>query len=604
MKSKLVQRLLTLALAFVIGVGVMVTPSLAAEGHVNEIQGDNPSGGRIVVTLYNQTAGNIGTGAEITGVLSNPVEGVTINTLRIGSVVELTTTDGGVESRQIAYGLDSEICSILELTAENSIFSQTEDGKTTLYFAPDAVQRALNTKNNTESGSAAIETYLKENEETIAKVTGNGLNGTTKGVADFQNLRYGLYLMGRSELTTGITPDLAPFLVSVPMYVENGTDGAWQSTVYAYPKVRISPITFSKTTDLAADDRYVSSGDTIHFTLNAVLESTSGDAADDFTSFAISDTSTGNVWDIDTDHLVVKLGLNALTPVDDYTVTDTESGFIIELTKTSVTGGLAELNQNLHNSRQTITVEYSADVSAQASFTSQLINTAVLSYQDGSMPAPDSSIQDVVTLYTYGVNLNKTLSDGKAVTPNTISFELYTTYNNSVLGGAVPIQSANGGYCVAASGTQPENYTMYVDSNGTLKFWGLEPGTYYLKETATMSGYNQLTAPIAIVISDSNSDGRAEATVNGTATTVTDGMVSLSVVNTRKGSGGSDSDDSEDPRPSKPHDESDSTAQTGGFDLTQTGGGSTIVLTAVGLGLLCVGVILLIIYRRSDQKKS
>lgn len=84
MKSKLVQRLLTLALAFVIGVGVMVTPSLAAEGHVNEIQGDNPSGGRIVVTLYNQTAGNIGTGAEITGGLSNPVEGVTINTLRIG----------------------------------------------------------------------------------------------------------------------------------------------------------------------------------------------------------------------------------------------------------------------------------------------------------------------------------------------------------------------------------------------------------------------------------------------------------------------------------------------------------------------------------------
>ena len=116
-----------------------------------------------------------------------------------------------------------------------------------------------------------------------------------------------------------------------------------------------------------------------------------------------------------------------------------------------------------------------------------------------------------------------------------------------------------------------------MDTNGKLNLYGLEPGTYYLKETATMDGYTLLAQPITIVIADVDHDGTATATVNGANAQVPDGVVSLTVENTRN---------------------------TAGFTLPQTGGAGTLMVTAIGLGLLCVGVILLVVYRRKGQKNS
>lgn len=584
MKLTIVKRLLATALTLAMTAGVLGTSVMAA-GTVNEVKEKTGENGSIVVTVYDQNPEAAGTGAQISG-LSNPVDGVGINALRIGSVVELTSTDNGTVSTQVAFGLTETYTQLLGLNAESAIASQ----EGTFYFAPTAVQHALSTANentSTDDGAvtqATIETYLDNNGATN-RVTG------ADGVATFDNLDYGLYLLAKSALPSDATTDLVPFLVSVPMYVESESGGDWTSTVYAYPKVRTADITISKTVDdqdsttYANGDIYVNAGQTLKYTVTTTIPAaaTGNGSANEFTSFVITDTNTGSTLDIDQSTVKVMLDGTPLTLTEDYTVVypgsqEGSSVLTITLTDTATTGGLAELNKDL-SSQQTITLTYDATVATDVPFSTELTNTAKATYQRSGMTAVADTDTAAVNLYTYGIDLTKTLSDSGDIDENTISFELYKTNDGETLSDPVPVKSGNGGYWVAKSVTEPNTntYTMYVGANSKLNLYGLEPGTYYLSETATMDGYTRLDAPITIVIADGDSDGAATATVNEADARVTDGVVYLSVENTKNQLG---------------------------FTLPQTGGTGTLVVTAIGLGMLCAGVILLVVYRRKGQADS
>ena len=586
MKLTIVKRLLATALTLAMTAGVLGTSVMAA-GTVNEVKEKTGENGSIVVTVYDQTPGAAGTGAQISG-LSNPVDGVGINALRIGSVVGLTSTDNGTVSTQVAFGLTDTYANLLGLATNSAIASQGG----TFYFAPTAVQRALSTANentSTEENAvtqATIEAYLDNPDHGAT----NSVTGTD-GVATFDNLDYGLYLLVKSALPSDATTDLVPFLVSVPMYVESESGADWTSTVYAYPKVRTADITISKTVDdqdTAAyedGDIYVNAGQTLKYTVTTTIPAatTGNGSANEFTSFVITDTNAGNTLDIDQSTVKVMLDGTPLTLTEDYTVVypgsqEGNSVLTITLTDTATTGGLAELNKDL-SSQQTITLTYDATVATDVPFSTELTNTAKATYQRSGMTAVADTDTATVELYTYGIDLTKTLSDSGAIDENTISFELYKTNDGGTLSDPVPVESGNGGYWVAKSATEPDTntYTMYVGANGKLNLYGLEPGTYYLSETATMDGYTRLDAPITIVIADGDSDGAATAKVNEADARVTDGVVYLSVENTKNQLG---------------------------FTLPQTGGTGTLVVTAIGLGMLCAGVILLVVYRRKGQADS
>lgn len=566
MKFTLAKRLLTAGLTLALSVGLLGTSALAA-GTVNSVTEKTGRDGRIVVTVYDQDPGSAGTGEE-TPMSGEPVEGVGINALRIGSVVELTSTDNGIVSTQVAFGLEETFANLLGLDTTSAIASQGS----TYYFAPTTVQTALG-----NATQATIEDYLDDDQNGATnKVTG------ADGVATFDKLTYGLYLLAKSALPADATTDLLPFLVSVPMYVND----AWESTVYAYPKVRTDDITISKTADdqdgiAYPDDIHVNAGQTLKYTVTtAIPAAASGNGnANGFTSFVITDTNTGSSLDIDLSTVKVKLGETVLTPTEDYTVTYSDvqgnSVLTIALTDTATTGGLAELNKNL-STQQTITVTYNATVATDVDFSTKLTNTAKATYQREGMATSADTEEVTVDLYTYGIDLTKTLSDSGTITENSISFELYKT---NASGDPVPVKSGTGGYWQAASAATPETntYTMYVGTDGKLNLYGLEPGTYYLKETATMSGYTLLTEPITIVISDDDKDGTATATVNGANAQVTNGVIYLSVENTKNDMG---------------------------FTLPQTGGPGTLTATAIGLGLLCAGVILLVVYRKKGRKNT
>lgn len=582
MKSKLARRLSAVLLSLALCVGLLGTSTLAA-GTVNEVKEKTGRNGSIVVTVYDQDPGSAGTGGQTT-VTGDPVEGVGINALRIGSVVELTSTDdNGTVSTQVAFGLTETYTTLLGLATDSAIASQTDGSSTTTYyFKPTAVQNELSAKNSEDGGQAAIESYLESNNATNQVTNSNG-NAT------FSSLTYGLYLLAKSALPADATTDLVPFLVSVPMYVESDSGDAWQSTVYAYPKVRTDDITISKTVDdqngttYADGDIYVNAGQILKYTVTTTIPAaaTGNGSATPFTSLVITDTNTGSTLDINESTVKVKLGEAELTSTEDYTVAYSDgqgnSVLTITLTNTATTSGLAKLNKNL-GTQQTITVTYDATVATDVTFSTKLTNTAKATYQrEGMTGTADATVADgqtnTVDLYTYGLDLTKTLSDNETITENSISFELYKTNNGGTLSDKIPVKSGTGGYWVAAA-EETTPVVMYVGTNGELNLYGLEPGTYYLKETATMTGYTLLAEPITIVITDEDSDGTATATVNNATAQVTGGLVSLSVENTKNAAG---------------------------FTLPATGGEGTLVVTAIGIGCLCIAVILLAIYRKKTR---
>lgn len=137
--------------------------------------------------------------------------------------------------------------------------------------------------------------------------------------------------------------------------------------------------------------------------------------------------------------------------------------------------------------QQTITVTYVATVATDVAFSTKLTNTAKATYQREGMTDSADTEEAKVDLYTYGIDLTKILLDSGTITESTICFELYKTNNGGKLSNKIPVKSGNGGYWVAAT-EETSPVVMYVDTNGNLNLYGLEPGTYYLKETATMGG--------------------------------------------------------------------------------------------------------------------
>ena len=499
-----------------------------------------------------------------------------INALRIGSVVELTTTttepttEGGTTvttGTQVAFGLDlnaavsnSTVGTLLNLTTNDAI--ATSDG--IYYFAPETVMNALG-----GADQAAIEAALDAEGSGAHKVVTKN-----DGKAEFADLKYGLYLLAKSELPAEATTELPPFLVSVPMYVGND----WESTVHAYPKVRTATLDLTKSAAVegvsAGDPNplpHVSSGDTIKYTLSVPIpQNVTG--AQDFNVFKVTDTNTAGTLEIGTDSVVVKLDDDPLILDTDYKVVRQKAGapsndqiLTVELTE----AGRQKLNAKLGTAAVTFTITYSATVNTDVTaFQSALKNTAVLTYrragtEDAVTGAPE------VTLYTYGIDLTKTLSGGGTIEAGTITFGLYS---DAACEAPVSMTKDGQGYWQDAAGGD----SLFVGADGFLKLYGLKPGTYYLKEKATMPGYTLLAQPITIEIEDAGKNGTMTATVNGKTAQVIEGVVSLTVENTKN---------------------------QNGFTLPQTGGAGTLLAAAVGLGLVSAGVVLLTAVRRKKPQR-
>ena len=127
-------------------------------------------------------------------------------------------------------------------------------------------------------------------------------------------------------------------------------------------------------------------------------------------------------------------------------------------------------------------------------------NLAWLAFGEGN-----TSNEDDITTYTFGIDVVKTDSANKLITG--AEFKIYDA---AVGGNEVAVVKTDDGTGYRRA-REDETGVSIVVNGGMVRIDGLDNGTYYLEETVAPDGYNKLTARQKFIISDANLD----ATFNG-----------------------------------------------------------------------------------------
>lgn len=210
-------------------------------------------------------------------------------------------------------------------------------------------------------------------------------------------------------------------------------------------------------------------------------------------------------------------------------------------------------------------------------------NTATLTYSKYIGKPDDNStyaITDEARVYTYQYMITKELKDAATQTQAGagVEFQLLdsdqTTLIKVVALNIVDGVDQGGSYRLAITGETGID-TMKTGADGTLTVKGLENGTYYLKETKTLAGYNLLSEPFKITVDVQetttwNTDGTFTASGkvvktygNNTTYSPENAMGSSTIINKK------------------------------GFVLPQTGGMGYLLFCAVGIALIAGGAALI-----------
>ena len=231
---------------------------------------------------------------------------------------------------------------------------------------------------------------------------------------------------------------------------------------------------------------------------------------------------------------------------------------------------------------KTIQIEYKAHMNANAVIAGDGNgNTATLTYSKyiGNTDTSTYAITDEARVYTYQFQIAKYKDSVKTgneignVQFKLLDFQKSATTQEHVLN---VVKVEDGVYRLALAGeTTGTTDTLTTKSDGTILIQGLENGTYYLKETKTIEGYNLLSAPFAIRVNVTETTtwtpGRG-FTENGkiivknydsTAFDVTNAMGTSTIINKK------------------------------GFVLPQTGGMGYLLFCTVGIVLIAGGAMLI-----------
>lgn len=344
--------------------------------------------------------------------------------------------------------------------------------------------------------------------------------------------------------------------------------------------------------DSYSDDTDANIGDMVEWKITASVPSN----VSDLSKFDLSDTmSSGLTWvsadanlQITTSNSEVTLAAEGETP--DYELTapneNTEGGsWCISFTE----AGRKKLAENNISS---ISVTFSAKLNENATVSGTgNLNTASLTYSNAIYPegstetAEEYTIKDSAIVYTFQMNITK-YKDSVASGNEAIGVE-FELYKDSANGSALYFKKQENGSYVLSESTAGASQTLVTGQDGTIAIVGLESGTYYLKETKTITDYNLLKDPVKIDLnietetnwttSASFNDGTlvkntyASTTYKLNGETLTGGLVSQNVINKK------------------------------GFTLPITGAMSTLLFSVLGCLLVLAGVIVLF---RSGKKKA
>lgn len=145
---------------------------------------------------------------------------------------------------------------------------------------------------------------------------------------------------------------------------------------------------------------------------------------------------------------------------------------------------------------KTISVVYQVIVNESAPINQPMTNKTWLTYGDNSTKSNESTTET----YTFGIPVykytEKVLGAKKGL--DGVKFSLYT--NENCIPESVIKFKANGNDYLYSEDSTDTTDTLISSKGGFFNINGLKAGTYYLKEIATLDGYNKLENPIKVVV--------------------------------------------------------------------------------------------------------
>ena len=231
------------------------------------------------------------------------------------------------------------------------------------------------------------------------------------------------------------------------------------------------------------------------------------------------------------------------------TLTSTEYSF-----KDTITDGCTfelKINDGILKSNDVVTVTYYGQVNSSAVINGDNTNEANLTYgTDGN------STWEKTTTKVFGFKVFKHAgTDTEHLLPGA-EFRLYKTVNGETYYAKF---DANGLLTGWTTGATYPGVTMTSNDKTELVLNGLDAGTYYLEETKAPDGYNKLTDPVTVTITE---DGKVNETANGTVYV----------------------------------------SNNAGATLPSTGGMGTTLFYVIGGGLMVAAVVLLVTKKRMENK--
>lgn len=230
-----------------------------------------------------------------------------------------------------------------------------------------------------------------------------------------------------------------------------------------------------------------------------------------------------------------------------------------------------------------IQIEYAAHMNANAVIAGNGNgNTATLTYSKyiGVTDTTTYAITDEARVYTYQYQITKRKDSTTGDVAGGVEFNLLY----SETGTPVEVYKETDGvyhlWLTSDTDATKKTTTLATKADGTILIKGLENGTYYLKETKTIEGYNLLSAPFQIQLNVTETTtwnpgnwatnatqftatGRTVKTYLSTSYNVTDAKGTSTIINKK------------------------------GFVLPQTGGMGYLLFCAVGIALIGGGAMLI-----------
>ena len=342
--------------------------------------------------------------------------------------------------------------------------------------------------------------------------------------------------------------------------------------------------------------------DTIKYQVKVVLP----ENFNNLKKFILTDTPVGIVDDKNSVEIYSKLpdASNSqgakLSKSTDYTVTENGDGFVVTFDRGRVGGYKG----------QTLYVCYTAKLKTNAdgtlagtTSTTGNPNTIDLTYSnkiditkgEEDKDENNSHIKDDAVVYSFEIDVKKTAETTNGNALPGVKFDLYKQVEKGKDAAALNDTTAkNYGFDTTSASYVLVKSDLTTDDEGKISYKGLANGTYWLRETKTVDGYNLLASPVKVELNltykltwEENKDYKNNTLVKHDykekvenfeekATTGTDrntyGIASATIVNKK------------------------------GFQLPVTGGFGTLLFSGIGVLLVLAGVAVLFSMKKKNDR--